>query len=139
MLRKNLTLLKISKFLNSKRAIKKDEILKIANLTTQEGSRLYHSQNTFMFSYYCYGINICDIAELEWDNLSSLGLIDYERNKTKQQMMIQLLPPAKDILAYYRKFSVGKYIFPYLNETKHITETQIKNRVKKLLNKLIQI
>lgn len=129
---------KISKFdtKTKKRAIKKNEIMKIANLTIEQGSRLYDSQKTFMFSYYCYGINICDIAELEWDNLSSLGLIDYQRNKTNQQMMIQLLPPAKEILDYYRKFSVGKYIFPYLNETKHITETQIKNRVKKITKQI---
>lgn len=44
---------KISKFntKTKKRAIKKDEILKIANLTTDVGSRLFDSQNTFMFSY----------------------------------------------------------------------------------------
>jgi site-specific recombinase XerD len=129
---------KVSKFntKTKKRAIKKEEILKIANLNIEKGTRLYNSQNAFMFSYYCYGINISDIIELEWTNLFPDDMLEYVRNKTGQEMKLKLLPPAKGILAYYRKFKTGDYIFPYLDKTVHKTESQINNRVKKITKQI---
>ena len=131
---------KVSKFntKTKKRAIKKDEILKIANLIVEKGTRLYNSQNAFMFSYYCSGINISDIIELEWKNISPDDMLDYVRNKTGQQMKLKLLPPAKEILAYYQKYNTGDYIFPYLDKSTHKTETQINNRVKKITKQINQ-
>ena len=131
---------KVSKFntKTKKRAIKKDEILKIANLIVEKGTRLYNSQNAFMFSYYCSGINISDIIELEWKNISPDDMLDYVRNKTGQQMKLKLLPPAKEILAYYQKYNTGEYIFPYLDKSTHKTETQINNRVKKITKQINQ-
>jgi site-specific recombinase XerD len=58
--------------------------------------------------------------------------MDYERNKTHQRQLVKLLPPAIEILAYYRKFSLGDYVFPFLDKTKHKTAVQIKNRIKKI-------
>ena len=131
---------KVSKFntKTKKRAIKKDEILKIANLIVEKGTRLYNSQNAFMFSYYCSGINISDIIELEWKNISPDDMLDYVRNKTGQQMKLKLLLPAKEILAYYQKYKTGDYIFPYLDKSTHKTETQINNRVKKITKQINQ-
>jgi integrase len=126
---------KVSKFntKTKKRAITKDDFKKIEALVFEKGTRLYNSQNVFVFSYYCSGINISDIIELQWtDNILANDFMEYERNKTHQSQMVKLLPPALDILAYYRKFSLGGYVFPYLDKTKHITAVQIKNRIKKI-------
>ena len=129
---------KVSKFntKTQKRAIKKEDIVRIALLTVEKGTRLYNSQNAFLFSYYCSGINISDIIELEWTDISPDGLMEYERNKTLQKQRVQLLPPAKEILAYYRKYSTGDYIFPYLHKAKHKTVAQINNRVKKITKQI---
>ena len=51
-------------------------------------------------------------------------------------MKLKLLPPAKEILAYYRKFKTGDYIFPYLDKATHKTEAQINNRVKKITKQI---
>ena len=126
---------KISKFdtKTRKRAITKDDFKKIEALKFDTGTRLYDSQNVFVFSYYCSGINIGDIIELQWtDNILPNYFMEYERNKTHQIQKVKLLPPAIDILAYYRKFSMGDYVFPYLDKAKHITTKQIKNRIKKI-------
>ena len=129
---------KVSKFntKTQKRAIKKEDIVRIALLTVEKGTRLYNSQNAFLFSYYCSGINISDIIELEWTDISPDGLMEYERNKTLQKQRVQLLPPAKEILAYYGKYSTGDYIFPYLDKAKHKTVAQINNRVKKITKQI---
>lgn len=129
---------KVSKFntKTQKRAIKKEDIVRIALLTVEKGTRLYNSQNAFLFSYYCSGINISDIIELEWTDISPDSLMEYERNKTLQKQRVQLLPPAKDILAYYRKYNTGDYIFPYLDKAKHKTVAQINNRVKKITKQI---
>ena len=129
---------KVSKFntKTQKRAIKKEDIVRIALLTLEKGTRLYNSQNAFLFSYYCSGINISDIIELEWTDISLDGLMEYERNKTLQKQRVQLLPPAKEILAYYGKYSTGDYIFPYLDKAKHKTVAQINNRVKKITKQI---
>ena len=131
---------KISKFntKTQKRAIKKEDIVKIASLKVEKETRLYDSQNTFLFSYYCSGINISDIIELEWTNISPDGSMEYERNKTHQRQVVQLLPPAKEILAYYQKYSLGDYIFPYLDKSKHKTIPQITNRIKKVTKQINQ-
>ena len=125
---------KVSKFntKTKKRAIKKEGILKIASLNIEKGTRLYDSQNVFLYSYYCSGINISDMIELQWNDIINNEYMDYERNKTHQRQLVKLLPPAIDILAYYRKFSLGDYVFPFLDKTKHITAVQIKNRIKKI-------
>ncbi|PWK28226.1 site-specific recombinase XerD [Arcicella aurantiaca] len=129
---------KVSKFntKTKKRAITKEDILKIASLQIEKDTQLYHSQNVFLYSYYCSGMNISDILELQWKDISPDNLMDYERNKTHQQIKVQLLPPAKKILAYYRKYSVGDYVFPYLDKAKHKTEVQINNRIKKVTKQI---
>lgn len=129
---------KVSKFntKTKKRAITKDDILKIASLQIEKGTQLYNSQNVFLYSYYCSGMNISDILELQWKDISLDSLMEYERNKTHQQIKVQLLPPAKKILAYYKKYSTGDYVFPYLDKAKHKTEVQITNRIKKVTKQI---
>ena len=125
---------KVSKFSmkTKKRAIKKDDIKRIALLNIEKGTRLYDAQNVFLYSYYCSGINISDMIELQWKDIINNEFMDYERNKTHQRQLVKLLPPAIEILAYYRKFSLGDYVFSFLDKTKHISALQIKNRIKKI-------
>lgn len=119
----------------TKRAISKDDIAKIVNLKIDSESTQYHSRNYFLFSYYNRGINFSDMAMLKWKNLVGNRLI-YIRLKTKKPYNVLLLEPSIKILEYYRaNFFRGEdsFIFPILDESKHITPTTIKNRIHKIL------
>lgn len=129
---------KVSKFNTKtrKRAIRKDDILKIANLNIDKDTSLYHSRNFFLFSYYCSGINIGDVAQLEWSNIVANETLFYIRAKTKQHQTIKLLEPAKEILAYYQQFPSDGYIFPFLAKHTHKTPLQISYRIKKITKQI---
>lgn len=127
---------KVSKLKNTtqKRAIPKDEVLKIKALDIVEGSRLYNTRNFFLFSFYCSGMNFVDVAKLEWSNIhtkNDIVLLSYVRSKTKKQFNFQLLQPAIEILNYYRTFRLENFVFPYLDKNKHNTPISIDNRLKK--------
>jgi len=124
---------KFGKIKTKKRAIKKEEIQKIANLEVK-GISILNAKNYFLFSYYCRGINFIDIAKLKWENIEE-DRLNYIRSKTKDRFSIGLLQPAKDILEYYKKITfVNKqsYIFPILNDF-HNTPKRVDNRIHKII------
>jgi len=84
-----------------KRAIPKDQMLSVGTYEVEEGSRMFHSKNYFMFSYYNRGMNFIDMAQMKWENIRNQRL-DYVRKKTKKNFTMALLEPALVILAYYR-------------------------------------
>ena len=115
------------------RAISKAEIDKLIKLDLEEGSLPFHARNYFVFSFYCRGINIVDIAHLKWTDIKEDQLF-YKRRKTKENFIMGLLPPAKDILEHCRtNFFRGNdsYIFPVLTEF-YKTEQQKDNRINKV-------
>jgi len=126
---------KISKLSSetSKRALTKEQMLKIVALKLESDSKLIISKDIFLFSYYNRGINFKDIALLQWSDIKEERMI-YSRAKTGKAYNIGLLKPAIVILNKYKKITGGKkddYIFPILNKEKHITPQQIHNRIKK--------
>jgi hypothetical protein len=117
-----------------KRAISKDAILRIMKLDYKEGSRLFHSKNIFLFSYFAQGMNFIDIAKLKWSDINK-GRLTYTRAKTNKIYDVGLIPPALEILEHYKKliYTVdGDYVFPILSGF-HDTEARIKNRVHKII------
>ena len=128
----------ISKLKNAptRKALTKEEILKIANYTPNPNTKEERSKNIFLFSFYTRGMNFSDIAKLKWSNISD-GRIEYVRSKTGKRFTIKILPPVQEILDFYKIYnSKSKYIFPILDTKIHKTPEQIKNRIKSTLRRV---
>jgi site-specific recombinase XerD len=127
---------KVSKFNTEThpRAIPKDAIKAIERLNLPRESFLYDARNFFLFSYYGCGINFVDLAKLRWTDLEG-DVITYTRQKTGKVIKIQVRDILQPILDWYQVFT-GRhpeaYIFPILDHTKHITPSQINNRIDKV-------
>ena len=126
---------KISKLQTTtiKRALTKEQMLKIMNLKLESNSKFITPKNIFLFSYYNRGMNFKDMAMLKWSDIKE-GRMTYARAKTGKVYNIGILKPAIEILNYYKKITGDKkdnYVFPFLNKEKHITPMQIDNRIKK--------
>lgn len=118
-----------------KRALTKDQILKIKNLEILENIRLFDSRNYFLFSYYNSGMNFIDLAHLKWEQIDKNNYLTYTRKKTGQDFKFKLLQPAIEILEYYKQIkgnSDKDYVFQILNES-HNTPKSIDNRIDKIL------
>jgi len=125
---------RISKFniKTEKRAIHKGNVKQIIDLDLSENKSLMRlSQDLFIFSYLCGGINFSDMANLTTENIRN-GRLSYTRQKTHKRISVSLSEKALDIIKHYKDVSYG-YIFPILNSSVHITETQKYYRKKKAL------
>lgn len=114
-----------------KRAITHMQMKKIKNFKTKPGSRLFHSKNIFMFSFYTIGMNFIDMANLKWSDIIN-NRIEYKRAKTGEQFSIKIQPELKKIIDYYKKNKNSEYVLPIFNDT-HVTVEQKYNRKKKVL------
>ncbi|MBL0049732.1 MAG: site-specific integrase [Bacteroidetes bacterium] len=135
---------KVSKLDTStqKRAITKEEILKIINFETEAGTSLMHSKNFFLFSFYTIGMNFTDMANLRWKNIISNRII-FIRAKNKKLFDIKIQPRCQEILDYYSQENKNEedYIFPILNDKIHNNLSSIRDRlhkVNKRVNKDLQ-
>jgi integrase len=128
----------------AKRAISRSELRKLEALEpTTDRHRL--AKDAFLFSFYCGGINWVDMAQLRWSNLGVSDVsqqpqrLTYTRQKTKGNFAMALLEPAAAIAATYRPFTYSdknSYVFPVLDPARHISPTQIKNRLHKVLGQV---
>jgi len=129
---------KISKFdiKTKKRAISKDDVLKIMKLDLTDGNdSIKFSRDIFIFSYLCGGINFSDIANLKQENIVN-GRIQYTRQKTGKLISIHLSEEARNILSRYTgTIDVRGYLFPILDIRVHKTTQQKQNRIHKILGK----
>ena len=140
-----------------KRAISRDDVRKVENFvptgtaTGQWASiknaakveRLTLAKSVFLFSFYVGGINFVDLAKLRWRNINTdaegFTRLTYVRQKTGGKFPVRLLSPAVAIIELYRSFTHNgpdSYIFPILNVKQHPTETQVTNRLHKILGQV---
>lgn len=127
---------KISKLFTdtAKRALTKVQMQKIIDVKLDPALKLSDAKNIFLFSYYNRGMNFKDMACLKWGNIRENKMI-YTRAKTGKAYNIGLLAPAIAILKQYKPITGGKkenYVFPILNSEKHISASQIDNRIEKI-------
>lgn len=93
---------------------------------------------TYLFSFYCRGMNFTDLAELKWDDVD-LSSFSYIRNKTLVKLNVKI-PDNKymdEILQYFKKYRPfdTHYIFPILEKDKSLyTKTELRDRKKSVLN-----
>lgn len=127
----------------AKRAISREELRRLEALElTKERQQL--AKDIFLFGYYCGGINFVDIGQLRWRDFSTdengqLARLNYVRQKTGGKFSLKLLAPAAAIIARYRPFTYSgpdSYVFPILNTAKHVSPTQVKNRLHKILGQI---
>jgi len=126
---------KVSKFntRTEKRAVSKDIIKEIMNLDLSGKSEYMNfSRDLFMFSYFCSGINLTDIANLKQSNIVKDRLV-YSRQKTGKRISIPLSDNARQIICKYADKCSDDYVFPILDNNIHKTEAQKYRRRKKVL------
>lgn len=116
-----------------KRAINKEEMLKIINFDSEINSSEWHSKNYFIFSFYNIGMNFRDLAQLKWSNIL-YNRIMYKRSKTGKNFDIKIQPRTQAILDLYSKGNENSddYIFPILNPEIHKTPQSKVDRIKKI-------
>lgn len=98
----------------AKRAVSKGVIQKLENLDLPAGSRIWHSQQYFLLSFYLIGISFVDLSYLRWTDIQS-GRLMYKRKKTGKIYNIKLIDKALLILEQYR--TIGNetpYILPII-------------------------
>jgi len=107
---------RIKKEKSVKRAIPKEEILKIINAKFEEDSDLWHCRNYFAFMFNMCGMNFADLARLKMEDIQD-GRVIYRRIKTGKLYNIKLTKEAQNIIDHYTKdrdLKQEAYIFPII-------------------------
>jgi len=93
-----------------------EEIIAIEQLVLERETLIWHVRNCFLFSFYCAGIRVSDLLQLKWSNITSVGRLDYQMEKTGKQKSINLIPKAKKIIEEYKKDKShpSHFIFPLI-------------------------
>jgi site-specific recombinase XerD len=89
--------LKIKNEVTSKRAISKEDIIKIRDLDLEPGSELDKARDYFLFSFNMRGMSFIDIAFLKNSDISD-GRLQYARKKTNQKFSIKVNAEAEKII-----------------------------------------
>lgn len=130
---------KLSRFSTKtkKRALSKESVKKILKMDCSNMSeKVCLAHDVFSFSYYCGGISLVDVANLTPDNIID-GRLIYERQKTHGMINLVMLDEAKAIIERYATYQKrAGYLFPILDNRKHITPMQKFNRVRKLCHQI---
>ena len=98
-----------------KRAISREDVVKIMNLKLDKQTPIWHCQNYFIFMFNMRGMNFIDLAYLTKDNLRGDRII-YKRKKTAKLYDIKITTKAQEILNYYLFNNSRDYIFPIMPE-----------------------
>ena len=128
----------------TKRAVPREALRRLEAL--EPSSDLHRlAKDVFLFSFYCGGINFVDLAQLRWRDLTGeapnapFERLQYVRQKTGGKFALKLLAPAASIVAAHRPLTYAtatSYLFPILDPARHVTPTQIKNRLHKVLGQV---
>lgn len=106
-----------------KKALKKEDLIKILNYKSIKYSHEWLSQKIYIFSYLCNGMNLKDMINLRWTDIKE-GRIYFIRSKTintssaPRIQSIKVTPELQviiDDLKHY-KTAASDYIFPVLQQ-----------------------
>ncbi len=119
---------------STKTALSLEEFQKFKAVDLSMYPHLQEAYNYFLFSIYTRGMNFQDMMLLKWNDIRN-GRIFYIRSKTKGKINLEIIPPAQEILDYYKAQKRDtKYVFPILlSDT--MTPQQIANRKQKVLSR----
>ena len=118
-----------------KRALTQNQLQKLIEYkTTCKSEQL--AKDVFLFSFYCAGINLKDIAFLKKENLKNDRLV-YSRGKTADKFNYKLCPQACDIL---NRYSADPFLFPIITKPDENVITHFyNNRYHKINHYMKQI
>ena len=122
----------------SKRALTKDDMVKILKFRPEKNTGKWHSLNFFTFSYLTRGMNLKDMALLKWKENILEDRIVYIRAKTANSKktldpnIIKIEPEIQKILNRYSQKNI--YVFPILEPG--LTPTTIRHRIKNRLKRI---
>lgn len=128
-----------------KRALPREAVRRLEALEPAT-DRLRLAKEVFLFSFYCGGINFVDLAQLRWrevnfDEAGQPERLQYVRQKTGGKFSLKLLGPAAALLIAYASLTRAtseSYVFPILDPIRHVSPTQVKNRLHKALGQVNQ-
>ncbi|MBT9485656.1 site-specific integrase [Sediminibacterium sp.] len=126
------------RFKTKKRAVSPDVMKKIEDLEFDRTSRMFRSQQLFLFSYYARGINFNDMAKLKYKVNIKGNEINYTRSKNKRKYDYQLHSKALAIIEWFKTCDLqsdGEYVFPILMQM-HDTPKKIDARIDSALKDL---
>ena len=138
----------ISKLKSSKvkKALTKEDLQLLLDYDISKNKEVAKALYTYLFSFYCRGINFTDLAELKWGEVD-LSSFSYVRNKTGIKLNVKIPDNhhMKTILNYfkvYRPFDTD-YIFPILEKDEKLyIKEELRDRKKSVLkyyDKLLNI
>lgn len=102
-------------------------ILKIESLDLTDNRHAALVRDLFMFGFYCGGMELIDIANLEYANVQN-GLLTYNRRLKGLKRTVVLGEQAKQIIKRYHGQS-DKYLFPLLTSSENALFVTIRNNV----------
>ncbi|MCF0194830.1 MAG: site-specific integrase [Bacteroidaceae bacterium] len=109
-----------------KRAIGIEDIRAIKRLDLRNTPSLEMTRDILMFSFYMRGMSFVDMAYLSKKNLQGPRIV-YCRKKTGQQLTIEVLPEAKEIIDKYE--SDSQYLLPIIKTENGDVRRQCKNAI----------
>ncbi len=109
--------IKIKKVSTAKIGLNTDELIKIEQLELKEGTKIWHTQKVFLFSFYLAGMRIGDVLTMKWNRIQN-GRLYYSMKKNGKYDSLQLPEKAIQIIESYRpqKKSANDFVFPHLKE-----------------------
>ena len=122
----------------SKRALSKEDMVKLMNSKQKKNSRKWHSLNYFIFSYLTRGMNFKDMVLLKWNDNILGDRIVYIRAKTANSKksldpnIIKIEPEIQNILNRYPQ--TNDFVFPVLEP--ELPASTIRHRIKNRLKRL---
>lgn len=104
------------------------ELEQIETINLNEGTKLFHHRNLFVFAAYAGGIRISDLLKLKWENYDGTHIRIFTQ-KTKDLVSVKLPTKANDIVKYYSKSQPEKkeadFIFPFLSNSIDYTKPEV--------------
>ncbi|SMO56845.1 site-specific integrase [Fodinibius sediminis] len=125
---------------SNKTALTLKQIKDIEKLDLKKSSRLWHTRNYFLFSFYNAGIRVGDLMKLKRENIFISDeeirlryLMNKTRTNTKPKWKnIKQLPQAIEILERYnfQDKDPEEYLFPILDTSKNLQDPSVFDRDK---------
>lgn len=123
---------------NTDTNLSRELLLKIRDLNLTDDEPMAMVRDLFMFGYYCGGMELVDIVNLNTDNLSD-NVLKYRRRLKGKETSVVLGEQAQAILSRYKTDHVP-HLFPILDKSGGITFSRVRQIVgygMKVIGKLV--
>ncbi|MDH5413872.1 MAG: tyrosine-type recombinase/integrase, partial [Flavobacteriaceae bacterium] len=113
-----------------------NEIKRIEKLDLKHGSKIWHTRNVFLFSFYLAGIRISDVLKMRWDDIKTDRLY-YRMSKNNKADSLKLSDRVKGIISFYKddQRTSGDFIFPELKLVNIKDSKAVYSRIKTSIKK----